>query len=389
MGKTLSKIIITGHPYAFPYYFKVFEFLKNKDEYIFVLPDHWEAKNGKVKIDLKKRPGFEMLGSRVVSYGGRSMLAGLFKGWMPAMVLILARMRFKYGPGVLYSCSEPNLLTTLYNGLFTRLFGHKHVVFTWQNVYPEKRMSGLKLKLSNALVRSNLALADGVICGNSKAEEIVRNFNPEIKTLVCPLSGVDVDKFNPNLHSSGTRTNEKTILFYGALEERKGVGILLDAVHRLSDLDFKLIIIGAGPEEKKLKSKTESLKLGSKVIFKDWMKNDELPKVLNGASVFVYPSMPSGGWEEQFGYAMGEASASEVPVVATKTGSINEVVKDGETGILVKAGDAEELKNALLKLLTDDELRKKMGQAGREYIIRNFSHNVVAEKISIFLSSFN
>ncbi|TSC74735.1 MAG: glycosyl transferase family protein [Parcubacteria group bacterium Gr01-1014_44] len=381
----MPKIIITGYPYSFPYYFKVFEYVKNKDDFVFVLPSLWQAKEGKIKIKLAKRPDFKIYGLKTVSWGGKSLFAALFKGWMPGLLLLLPYFRIKFHSRVLYSCSEPNLLTTLYNGFLAKVFGFKHVIFTWQNVEPEARMTGIKLALSNFLVRLNLVLTDGVICGNKKAEEIINKLKPKdskLKTIVCPLSGVDVDRFHP-----GT-AKDKTILFYGVLEERKGVEFLIQAFSKISVEDATLMIIGTGPEKEKLENLVGELGIKTRVSFRDWMPNEALPEILRNSAVFVYPSIPWGGWEEQFGYAMAEAGASGVPVVATKTGSINEVVKNGETGILVDSGHVEQLRNALEKLLADEPLREKMGLAGRDFVVNNFSHLVVADKIFHFLNQF-
>src|SRR3989344_3252989 len=198
------KVIVTGHPYAFPYYFKVFEYVENKNDFIFILPKLWLAKGGKIKIKLESKPGFVTYGLRAVSYGGRG-LGGLFKGWLPGIVFLLPYLKLKYKSKVLYSCSEPNLLTTLCNGLAAKFCGMKYIFFTWQNVPPEKYMSGLKLKVYKTLVKLNLRLADGVICGNRKAEQIIKGFRFQVsgfRTIVCPLAGIDIEKFKPGIPSN-------------------------------------------------------------------------------------------------------------------------------------------------------------------------------------------
>ena len=387
-------IVITGYPYAYPYYFKAFEYAENKDDLIFILPKHWEAKGGKVKIDLASRNDFKIYGLSAWSYGRMSLLGGLFKGWMPSICLILPYLRLKYDPRVLYSCLEPNLLSTLYNGFFAKLFGYKHILFTWQNVAPEKRMSGLKLKLSNALVKLNLSLSDGIICGNKKAVDIIKKF----KILVCPLSGVDTEKFKTSDKRQTAKgeprqereTRDKIILFYGALEKRKGTDILIEAFNMLNTEylihNTKLVIVGTGPEKKDLELRITNYELKDKVVFLDWMLNDELPALLSEADVFVFPSRPIGGWEEQFGYAMAEAGACGVPVVATNIGSIGEVVIDGRSGFLVEPNDPGQLAEAINKILSNPELAEEMGKFGREYVEKNFSHKIIAGKILNFLT---
>ena len=407
-----NKIVITGHPYAFPYYFKVFEYVENKpphsfsvsesecggkSDLVFALPKLWLAKKGKIKIKLGQKPSFQIYGLRAASYGGHG-IKGLFKGWLPGLIFLLSYLKIKYGTKVLYSCSEPNLLTTLCNGLMAKLCGMKYIFFTWQNVEPQQYMSGLKLKIYNALARFNLRLADGVICGSKKAAKIISNFQfPISKILISPLSGVDTDKFRQNIESNwreelNIKPEDKLILFYGALDKRKGVDVLIGAFNILnakrSTLNARIIIVGTGPEQENLKLLTTHYHLQTKVIFLDWLPNDQLPALLNVADVFVYPSVPSGGWEEQFGYAMAEASACGVPVVATKTGSIDEVVLDGRSGLLVEPNNPERLAEAISQILNDPNIAKQIGEYGRKYVVENFSHEVVVKNITNFLYNF-
>lgn len=383
-------IVVTGFPYAYPYYFKVFEFFSKPGDLIFMLPRFWSAKNGTIQISLPTRPNFLQYGLGAWSYGGKSFLRGIFKGWMPGILFVLPGTRMKYDSRILYSCSEPHLLTTLFNGITAKLFGLKHILFTWQNIPPEDRMTGLKLRLSNTLVKLNLWLADGIICGNTKAELIIRNLSARIKTVVCPLSGVDTERFSPGPSSwkqnHGLR-DAFVILFSGALDDRKGVESLLSA-HVHLPVNAHVVIIGTGPKRQELGSLVESLGIAQRVHFFDWVKNEELPDIMRGADVFVYPSVSRGGWEEQFGYTMAEASACGLAVISTRSGSIEEVVRDGVTGILVPSGDSRSLADALLALFNDPERRARMGNAGRSYIAETFSHKAVAQTLERFLYSF-
>ena len=316
---------------------------------------------------------------------------------MPPTIWLFPYLRFHYRGRILYSCSEPNLLTTLFNGLLAKILGLKYVIFTWQNVIPEVRLHGWKLRVSNKLVWLNLRLATGVICGNTQAQQIVLQLAgehaQELKTIVCPLSGVDTERFKPEIVTDWKNrlnlgTNEKLVLFYGALEVRKGLESLINAFKILvNNLSAKLVIVGVGPSKEALIQLVGKLNITDQVIFYDWMKNEELPALLKAADVFVYPSISSGGWEEQFGYAMAEASACAVPVIATQTGSISEVVLAGESGILVEPNQPQLLAAALVQILTDQNLAKQFGAYGRKYIMENFSHAVVAAKLEGFLQS--
>jgi glycosyltransferase involved in cell wall biosynthesis len=94
--------------------------------------------------------------------------------------------------------------------------------------------------------------------------------------------------------------------------------------------------------------------------------------------------MPEKGWEEQFGFSMVEAQAAGLPVIATKIGSINEVVKDQETGLLIEPNSQVALEQAMERLINNKELRLAMGRSGRQYVIDNFSYQKIAKKMSEF-----
>ena len=131
----------------------------------------------------------------------------------------------------------------------------------------------------------------------------------------------------------------------------------------------------------------ESLKLTDHISFISWANAEDLKKILSATDVFVYPSLSYGGWEEQFGYSMAEASLMGLPIISTKSGSISEVVIDGETGIIVEPDQSDELNKAMIRLAQDGELRTRLGQNGRNYIKNNYSYQVVANKFYNFFKS--
>ena len=106
------------------------------------------------------------------------------------------------------------------------------------------------------------------------------------------------------------------------------------------------------------------LGLNDKIIFHGYVDPVDLHGFLAPLDIFAMPSIV----RESFGVAALEASATCLPVVATRVGGVPEVVKDGETGILVERGSVSQLAEALIKLIESPKLRLRMGLAGRAYV---------------------
>lgn len=388
----MRKIFITSYPYVYERYFRVFDYFPKKEELFFIIPKAWEAKGGKIKVEVPVRQDIEIASTKAFfSHSHYPIIRGLLKGWMPEAKKII-RQNAKLGD-VLYTAIEPNLLTTYFNARLAKKLGLKHVFFTWQNVPYQDRLGGLKLKITEYIIRNTIKNSSGAICGNHKAAEILKKYaRPDFKILVAPISGVDTDRFLPNLVSDFRQRRgleEKIILtFSGVFDERKGIDTLLEAF-RLSlnkNQNLHLVMIGVGPLRSNIETFVSKFNFQNNLTLIDWLPNEELPAVLAGSDIFVHPSEPSGGWEEQFGYSMAEASASGLPVISTDTGSISEIVIDKKTGILVVPKQFEQLSHAILDLARDSALRKQMGENGRRYIEDNYSHRIIAKK---FYDLFN
>ena len=382
----MSKVLITGFPYVRESYFATFRHWPGNDELVFLLPREWKAKGGKVIFQPPPDPNI-IRTTALFYHSHYPLIGGLLKGWMPAFPLVLHKNRKEIA--LVYSCSEPNLLSTLYNGLWTKLFGKKHILFSWENLPYWQKFHGPNWWFKKAIIKLNLALADGIICGNKKGEEIFKQLTVK-PTAVIPMNGVDPEFFQRK--HIGKKFEEydwsgkDVFTFIGAIGYRKGLHLIVQAFKDVMAHvpQAYLVIAGAGEYEKELESLIHKADIGQRVIRIPWISHHKLVQLLAASDVFLYPSLSYGGWEEQFGYSMAEASLMELPVISTRSGSIEDVVVDGQTGILVPADNAYALRDAMIKLGNDQELRKKLGQAGRRYILENFSHAIVAAKFARF-----
>ncbi len=372
---------------------KVFRYFKNKENLTFILPKAWKVK----KSGETRKPNFDE-GLKVIptkTYFHHShypIVGGLLKGWMPNLKNILKKRAQK--GDVLYSAAEPNMLVTYLNGRIAKSLGLKHVFFTWQNIPYKTRLSGFKLKFVEWLIRKTVSISDGIICGTVKASNLTDEYLPrDFKRIILPLTGVDVERFKPadslEFRKKYNLENKIVFSFAGAMDHRKGIATTLKAFLKASKeiTNIHFVMVGRGPLREEAENFVKENNLEDLVTFINWLPHEELPTVLSSSDIFVYQSEPNKDWEEQFGYSLIEASASGLPVISTKSGSIDEVILDGKTGILIEPRNVDQLASAMIKLSTDHELRKRMSNEGRSFAVNKYSHAVVSEKMEQFLEN--
>ena len=140
----------------------------------------------------------------------------------------------------------------------------------------------------------------------------------------------------------------------------------------------KLLMVGDGPDRPKAEWLAEVKEVAGDVHFLG--KRNDMDRLLSVSDVLVLPSEL-----ESFGLVALEAMASEVPVIATRVGGVSEVVDDGVDGFLFDVGETEAMAGAASRLLQDEDLRVRMGKAGREHAKRNFCHDrIVGQYIDLY-----
>jgi glycosyltransferase involved in cell wall biosynthesis len=135
--------------------------------------------------------------------------------------------------------------------------------------------------------------------------------------------------------------------------------------------------VGDGPERGKVEQYCREHNICGAITFIGSFPLVE--EVLVGADLFLLPSE-----SESFGLSALEAMACKVPVVASRAGGLPEVVVDGETGFLCPVGDVDGMAAAALKLLTDDELHRRFGEAGRRRAVDQFGQDPVVQRYRSF-----
>lgn len=202
---------------------------------------------------------------------------------------------------------------------------------------------------------------------------------------VVPLS-VDLARFaapDPALLAalcarSGAGAGVPRLLFVGRLRYYKGLHILLEALTRLRR-PAHLLIVGTGPEEARLRAQAQAAGLGARVSFLGELSDAELPAAYAAADVFVLPSHLRA---EAFGIVQVEAQAAGLPIVCAELGTgTSYVTQHGVTGLVVPPADPAALARALDLLLTNLDLARRMGAAGRARAMQEFSHARMIERM--------
>lgn len=155
------------------------------------------------------------------------------------------------------------------------------------------------------------------------------------------------------------------ILFVGRLEKMKGIDTLLDAFKKIQNSEFRietsLRIVGDGSLRKELEAKTTELGLNDRVTFTGYLKPEQVAAEFAQAQIFVGLSR-----SEALGNVFLEAQAAGCAVVATDVGGIPDIVKDGETGLLVNPDDQAAAAEAIVRILSDDSFRERLVNNGQK-----------------------
>ena len=246
---------------------------------------------------------------------------------------------------------------------------HHHVDRNWLNPVIERRV----------IEACDLVTTDSMF----SREQLARELQVNTDHVAVVYAGVD-RRFKPQpkdqrLMSELRLKGHRVLLFLGGLKPRKNVGLLLEAFREVvGELDdrVRLLIAGAGSEEKRLRRKSSDLGIAAQVVFAGYVPEADKVRFYNLADVYVHSSTMEG-----FGMTAGEAMSCGKPVVAGRVGSLPEVVTDGETGFLVPLDDRRQFVERVVMLLQNEALARQFGHAGMERVETLFRWEMVAKRL--------
>lgn len=251
-----------------------------------------------------------------------------------------------------------------------RLLGARlHLVMTAHGSDLQASMGGLVHRLRVWALRQADVLA--VVSEGMRELALAAGVRPE-RVVVAPM-GVDTRRFHPPLPAE----DRSGVLFVGRLVEGKGLDILVEAFARLAPQHpaLRLVVVGDGPLRPGLEARVVALGLGERVAFVGARTAEGVAIAMRGAAVLAMPSLAEG-----LGLVAAEALACACPVVASDIPGVRDVVRAEETGLLVPAGDAGALADALAQLLADPARAAALAAGGRAHVEAEFAWPAVARR---------
>jgi glycosyltransferase involved in cell wall biosynthesis len=198
-------------------------------------------------------------------------------------------------------------------------------------------------------------------------------------------NGIETELYNPNLQIENNTKLKKllnivdgtyTVCAIGRLCWQKGFEYFLKSIPKIlrNNDNVKFLVVGSGPLEEQLKSLAQRLKIEDRVIFTGFI--DDIRSILKIIDLLVVPSILEG-----FPMIILEAMAMAKPIIATNIEGITEQIEDSVTGYLVRPGNHEEISEAVMNLINEQEKGNKLGKNAREFVIEKFTIENMVKKV--------
>lgn len=254
------------------------------------------------------------------------------------------------------------------------IISEEHSIYEWKARHPIFILADKILsKITNRIIA----------CSNSVKEFTIKQEKIPADKFITIHNCIDINKFSIAATKEqlrehyGFSKDEKIVIIVGSLREQKGHKYLLEAFARVKEAipESKLLIIGSGPEEYRLRNLSKKFNITNSVVFMGIRR--DIPQLLKMSDLFVLPSLREG-----FGIVLLEAMVSGLAIVATAVDGILEVVVEGETGILVPPSDAKALADSIVTILSDEIKRIEFGVNAKKRVKSDFTPEKYIEKLT-------
>jgi len=344
----------------------------------------------KFLLDLLKhldRTSFDLHLATVI--GGGSLEKEFYSLSLPIYIHGVKRIRYLGGVVQFYKLMrkiKPDIVHTqlfaadLWGRLAAWIAQVPIIITTEQNVNVDQSWLRETLKkLTYKLTTKVVAISTAV-----KNYAIKRYQLPADKIIIIP-NDVDLTALEKRFAAAPPKpTDKKIIINTGRLVPQKGQQYLLEAFALLPQKNnYELWIVGSGPLKKDLEIQAQKLNIKTHVKFLG--TRHDVPELLAQAHLFAFSSIFEG-----LGIAVLEAAAAKLPIVATKIDGILDIIKDGESGLLVEPKNPQALAQAMEQMLTNPEQAQQMAIKAYEQIKNNFEVKAVVKKYEeLFKREYN
>ena len=241
-----------------------------------------------------------------------------------------------------------------------------------------EKSSGLKSiqrKIEKMISTRSLSNASKILVSNKATKEIMKSYYKiEAEKITIVPNGVDLSFFKSK------NKDPKKIVFSGVMYHHRGLDVLLDAAPNVIEKipETKIVLLGDGPEMKKLKNLVHKNNLDSNIEFKGWVDRNDIPNHLSDASIGIGPLKRTTVTENALPIKILEYMASSLPIIA-KSGTLpDDVLKNNENGYFVE--NYFELSEKIIKLLQNPELVEKMSKNSLN-MVQKFSWEKIVKSI--------
>jgi len=213
------------------------------------------------------------------------------------------------------------------------------------------------------------------VVANSEGLKNISIKTDSIPTIVIP-NGIDTAYFRPS--DKSIKKDYFSFIFVGRLCEQKNLFFLIKHLATLTEEmkePFMLNIVGDGPIKEKLQHFADNLGMSERIQWHGWLTKSEIVKLLQGSDCFINPSLCEG-----MPNAVLEAMACGLPVIASDVAGNNALIIDGDNGFLFNLNDNLKMIDCLNRLISNHDLRLKMGKIAREKLIKNFEWSKTASE---------
>ncbi len=263
-------------------------------------------------------------------------------------------------------------------------------VLTYHNdLYKEALVQKILVQIIQlTLIRRTLSRSTRIIATSDYYVGESRYLSAHRRKVSIVPPGVDLARFNPDIAVSQDLAERfagrRVLLFVGSLnnsQQHKGLDLLIAAFARLraSHQELALVVVGQGDGLRRYQNLASAANVGADVSFEGYVSDARLVQYYKLAHIFV---MPSTDRSEGFGLVYAEAGAMGLPVIGARIGGVPYSVLDGRTGLLVEPGSVADLCEALRRLLADEDLARRLGQAGAARARTEFDWLPLAERTS-------